>query len=340
MSSSSPNTGREVHLASRPVGEPVAGDFALVEVEVPAPGPGQVLVRNRWMSVDPYMRGRMRDVPSYVPPYAVGDVLTGGAVGEVVASRADGLAEGDLVLHGGGWREWWVGDADRATRLDVPAGVSPSAFLGVLGMTGLTAYAGLVEVAALRPGDAVFVAGASGAVGSVAGQLARLKGASRVVGSAGSPEKVRWLVDELGLDAAFDHHDGPALEQLRRVAPDGVDVCFDNVGGAQLEAALRVLRPHGRVALCGAISTYNDESGGDPVHGLGLAVGKRLTLRGFIVGDHEHLRPRFLEEVGGWLADGALRVRETVHEGIERAPEAFIGLFTGAGGGGKVLVRL
>jgi NADPH-dependent curcumin reductase CurA len=331
-------TGREIQLAARPRGEPALDDFRLVEVEVPDPAHGQVLVRNALMSVDPYMRGRMNDAKSYVPPFALGATLDGGALGEVVASAAPGLQPGDLVVHERGWREYAVLDARYARAID-PSLAPPSAFLGVLGMTGLTAYAGLLDVAGLRDGDVVFVSGAAGAVGSVAGQIAKLRGHT-VIGSAGSREKVALVRDELGFDAAFDYHDGPVGKQLRAAAPDGIDVYFDNVGGEHLEAAIGSLRRGGRVALCGAISSYNATEPPAGPRNMHLAIGKRLTLRGFIVGDHAALRPDFEREVGGWLRDGRLKARETIVEGgIEQAPQAFIDLLRGANTG-KMLVRL
>lgn len=247
---------REIHLASRPQGWPTADNFRLVETEVPTPGPGQLVVRNQLMSVDPYMRGRMDDVKSYVPPFALDAPLDGGALGEVVAGEADGIAPGDTVLHGLGWREYALVDARGARRVD-PDLAPVSAYLGVLGMTGLTAYAGLLDVAAMKPGETVFVSGAAGAVGSMVGQIAKLKGAGRVVGSAGSAAKVERL-RVLGFDAAFDYHDGPVRDSLRAAAPDGIDVYFDNVGGEHLEAAIGAMRLHGRAAICGMIAQYND----------------------------------------------------------------------------------
>jgi NADPH-dependent curcumin reductase CurA len=333
-----PRTGREIQLAARPHGEPSPTDFRLAEVEVPDPGPGEVLVRTTWMSVDPYMRGRMNDAKSYVPPFRLDAPLEGGAVGEVVASRSDALAEGDVVLHGLGWREWAVLPAAGARRVDT--GIAPAqAYLGVLGMPGMTAWVGLTDIAALSDADGtVFVSGAAGAVGGIAGQIARLRG-HRVVGSAGSAEKVAHLTGDLGFDAAFDYHDGPVAEALAQAAPEGIDVYFDNVGGEHLEAAIGALRPHGRAALCGAISQYNATEPPPAPRNLALAVGKRLTLRGFIVGDHAARRDAFAAEVGPWLADGRLHDRETVVEGLEQAPAAFIGLLRGQNTG-KMLVRL
>jgi NADPH-dependent curcumin reductase CurA len=331
-------TGREIHLASRPVGPATADNFRLVEVPVPEPRPGQVVVRNLVMSVDPYMRGRMNDVESYVPPFRLGEALDGGAVGEVVASASPDLAVGDVVLHGLGWREYALVDADRARTVD-PEAAPPSAYLGALGMVGLTAYVGLLDIAAMRPRDIVFVSGAAGAVGSIVGQIAKLRGSPRVIGSAGSAAKVEYLTRELGFDAAFNYRDGPVHEQLKAAAPDGIDVYFDNVGGQHLEAAISSLNTFGRAALCGAISGYNAEEAPPGPRNLWLAISKRLTLRGFIVSDHSDRLPDFLAEAGGWLREGRLRVDETVVEGIENAPEAFLGMLRGANVG-KMLVRL
>ncbi|WP_433343502.1 NADP-dependent oxidoreductase [Micromonospora sp. CA-111912] len=328
---------REIHLASRPQGWPTAENFRLVETEVPTPGPGQLVVRNQFMSVDPYMRGRMNDVKSYAPPFALDAPLDGGALGEVVAGEADGIAPGDTVLHGLGWREYALVDARGARKVD--PGLAPvSTYLGALGMTGLTAYAGLLDVAAMKPGETVFVSGAAGAVGSMVGQIAMLRGAGRVVGSAGSAAKVERL-KELGFDAAFDYHDGPVRDSLRAAAPDGIDVYFDNVGGDHLEAAIGAMRLHGRAAICGMIAQYNDSEPPAAPRNLALVIGKRLTLRGFLVSDHEHLRGQFVQEVAGWLREGKLSYDETVVDGITRAPEAFLGLLRGENLG-KMLVRL
>ncbi|MFL6077057.1 MAG: NADP-dependent oxidoreductase [Mycobacteriales bacterium] len=327
---------REYHLASRPVGWPTEDDFELVTIELPEPGDGEVLVRNDHLSVDPYMRGRMNDVKSYVPPYQIGEPMEGGAVGVVVASRAPELAEGDHVVHQLGWREYAHGPAKRFLKID-PELAPPPAYLGVLGTTGLTAYAGLVDVARLREGDTVFVSGAAGAVGSVAGQIAKLRGAARVVGSAGSPAKIEYLTGELGFDAAFNYKDGDVAARLAEVAPDGIDVYFDNVGGEQLEAAIRSMRLNGRIAMCGAIDQYNATSPAPGPRNLALFIGKRLTLRGFLVLDFGHLRPQFLTEVGGWLREGKLRADETIVEGFENMPSAFLGMLRGDNTG-KMLV--
>jgi NADPH-dependent curcumin reductase CurA len=332
-------TGREVRLASRPQDWPTEENFSVVEVEVPNPGPGQVLVRNLFMSVDPYMRGRMNDVKSYVPPFQLGAPLDGGAVGEVVESNSPDHQVGDVVLHGLGWREYAVVDAKQARVLDPKAAPSLSVYLGVLGMTGLTAYAGLLDVAEFKPGDTVFVSGAAGAVGNEVGQIAKLKGAKRVIGSAGSAEKVKHLIDDLGFDAAFNYKDGPVTEQLAAAAPEGIDVYFDNVGGDHLEAAIESFKVHGRAAICGAISAYNTTEPPAAPRNLATVVGKRLTLRGMLVGDHAARMPDFIAEVGGWVREGKLRYEETIVDGIENAPSAFIGMLRGDNTG-KMIVRL
>jgi NADPH-dependent curcumin reductase CurA len=328
---------REIQLAARPHGEPVPTDFRLVDVELPDPGPGEILVRNTYMSVDPYMRGRMNDVKSYVPPFQLDQPMDGGAVGEVVASDAEGFAPGDVVLHQLGWREHALLKADHARKVDA-GGLPESAFLGVLGMPGLTAYAGLLDVAELREGDVVFVSGAAGAVGSLAGQIAKLRG-NTVIGSAGSPEKVRHLLDDLGFDNAFNYKDGDVAGQLAEAAPKGIDVYFDNVGGDHLEAAIGVLRRDGRVAMCGAVSGYNNTEPEPGPANMMQAVGKRLTLRGFIVTDHGNRLRDLHEEVGPAVRDGRIQFRETVVEGLENAPQAFIDLLRGANIG-KMVVKL
>jgi NADPH-dependent curcumin reductase CurA len=329
-------TSHEIQLAARPVGWPTPDDFRLVEVELPDPGPGEVLVRNTFLSVDPYMRGRMNDVKSYVPPFALDAPMDGGAVGEVVASNDDGLSVGDTVLHGLGWREHAVLPAGSVRRVDVGA-VPASAYLGVLGMPGLTAYTGLTRIGEMKEGEAVLVSGAAGAVGSVAGQLARLMGAGKVVGTAGSAEKVAWLTDELGFDAAVNYKDGPVAELLRPLAP--FDVYFDNVGGDHLEAAMFHLNTYGRVAACGAIAQYNAESPVPGPRNMMMIVGKRLRLQGFIVSDHNDLAAEFHQRAGAWVADGSLKFRETVVDGLDHAVEAFLDLLRG-GNTGKMLVRL
>jgi NADPH-dependent curcumin reductase CurA len=326
---------REIRLARRPHGEPVPEDFELAEVDLPEPGEGRLLVRNVFMSVDPYMRGRMNDRKSYVPPFELGKALMGGAVGEVVA----GAGVGDLVVHQKGWRELALVPAERVKRAALPEGVPPSALLGALGMPGMTAWVGLTEIAPVAEGETVFVSAAAGAVGSVAGQLAKARGC-RVIGSAGGPEKVAYVRGELGFDAAFDHRSSDPRAALREAGPDGIDVYFDNVGGPQLEAAIGALRRRGRIALCGAVSQYNATELPPGPRNLGLLVGKRGLMRGFIVGDHAEREPEFLAEIGGLLASGRLKRPETVVEGgIEAAPQAFIDMLRGRHLG-KVVVKL
>jgi NADPH-dependent curcumin reductase CurA len=333
-----PRTTRIVTLAARPRGRPTPADFGLEEWAAGEPGPGQLLVRNTYMSVDPAMRGRMDPTEKhYTTNFSVGGPLDGSAIGRVIVSRADGFAVGDFVRHRLGWRDYAVVDAAAATVVD-PALAPLPTWLGVLGQTGFTAYAGLRRAGDIRPGDVVFVSAAAGAVGSAAGQLARLLGASRVIGSAGGAEKSRLLVDELGFDEGIDYRSGLA-EGLAAAAPDGIDLYFDNVGGDHLVAALYALRLHGRVALCGMISTMEDTSSAPGVQHLIQAVLKRLVLRGFIVRDHEDLRPEFEKQVANWLRTGELLSKQTVVDGLENAVDAFIGLLSGANVG-KMLVRL
>ncbi|WP_326827390.1 NADP-dependent oxidoreductase [Streptomyces sp. NBC_01751] len=329
---------REWHLLSRPEGWPKPEDFALVESEVKQPGEGQVLVRNEYLSVDPYMRGRMSAAKSYADPYELGKVMQGGAVGEVVTSSAEGIEAGDHLLHFGGWREYATIDAKQAVKVD-PKAAPLSTYLGVLGMPGLTAYAGLLRTASFKEGDSVFVSGAAGAVGSQVGQIAKLKGASRVIGSAGSDEKVKLLVEEYGFDAAFNYKSGPVSQQLREAAPDGIDVYFDNVGGDHLEAAIGSLNLGGRIAICGAISVYNATEPAPGPRNLARLIQTRGRIQGLLVGDHYDLQPQFVEEVGPWVASGALKYRETVVEGIENNLEAFLGVLRGDNIG-KMIVKL
>ncbi|GAA1992211.1 NADP-dependent oxidoreductase [Catenulispora subtropica] len=330
---------REWQLIARPVGQPRPTDFRLLRAEVADPGPGQILVRNTWLSVDPYMRGRMDDVPSYIPPFQLNEPMTGSAVG-VVTAVGDGAAVpvGAVVLHFAGWREYALLDASKVQVLDTTK-VSAQAFLGVLGTTGLTAYVGLTEIAPVKEGDVVFISGAAGAVGSIAGQIAKKLGASRVIGSAGGPQKVKRLIEDYGFDAGIDYREGDLVGQLKREAPNGVDVYFDNVGGDHLDAALVSMNLFGRIALCGAISAYNESAlPPGPPH-LPLAIGKSLTLRGFTIGHHMKTAPEYIGKAVGWLAEGSLRADETVVEGIENALDAFFGLMSGANTG-KMLVRL
>jgi hypothetical protein len=327
---------REIRLASRPKGIPSAANFTHAQTELKSLPDQQVLVRNLFMSVDPYMRGRMSDRKSYVPPFEIGKVLEGGAVGEVVESRAKEFKVGDAVVSNFGWREFFIAlpkDLHPVSRAIQPLSV----YLGTLGMTGMTAWAGL-NLVDVKAGDVIYISGAAGAVGNVAGQLAKIRGC-KVIGSAGSMEKVKFLREECGFDIAFDYKTGPVVEQLRVEAPDGIDVYFDNVGGEALEAALSTLRVHGRIIACGGISGYNEEKPRPGPTNLFNITTKRLTMRGMIVSDSLDRRGKFEKEVGGYLQSGKLKNKETVVEGLEQAEGAFIGLFTG-NNIGKMVVKL
>ena len=329
-------TSREICLASRPSGIPTTANFELVWTASEPLRDREVLVRNLYMSVDPYMRGRMNERKSYVPPFEIGRVLEGGAVGDVIESRAPEFKPGDVVTSNFGWREYFIASPEDVH--PVSRDIQPlSAYLGVLGMTGMTAWAGL-NLVDVKAGDVIFISGAAGAVGNVAGQLAKLR-ACRVVGSAGSADKIRFLLDECGFDAAFNYKTGPVLEQLNRAAPDGIDVYFDNVGGETLEAALSALRVHGRIIACGGISGYNAEKPAPGPSNLFNIIGKRLTMKGMIVSDWLHRRAEFEDEVGGYFKAGKLKNHETVEKGLDRAVGAFIGLFQGRNIG-KMVVEL
>lgn len=339
MSERMPTVAREVHLASRPHGRPSVSDFAIREVELRAPAGGEVSIRNEWLSVDPYMRGRMDASNSYVAPFEVGRRIDGRSVGTVLASRADGVPVGSLVLSQLGWCDYGTASGTETVVLDASQ-VSASAYLGVLGMTGFTAYVGLTQIAPVNMGDVVYVSAAAGAVGSVAGQIARQLGATRVIGSAGGPNKAASLTQQFGFDAGLDYRASSVQSSLEDLAPDGIDVYFDNVGGDHLHAALSVMRPHGRIALCGAISQYNLPPGQRaPADNLRLAIGKRLTLRGFIVGDHEDSYQDYLAQARRWLAEGTLKSSETVLEGLDNAPQALLNLLDGKNTG-KMLIHL
>jgi len=327
-------SSREVRLLARPTGPPVAGDFAVVTRPLPDPGPGEIVVRNHCFSVDPYMLGRLQESMVHMDPFELDAALDGAAVGEVVASRSADHREGDLVVHGLGWRDLALLDGGAARR--VPAGrFPPSAHLGVLGMPGMTAWYGLGVVGGFRPGAVVYVSAAAGAVGSTVGQLVRYRGGT-VIGSTGSPDKARWLRAELGFDHVLDHHDD-LVKGLEAAAPDGIDVYFDNVGGAGLDAALTALKPGGTVVACGMIA----HPLGEPValRNLSLIVGKRLSIRGFIVSDHYDLRPRFEQEMSDLLERGAVRVVETAMPGLDAGPAALTALLHG-GNRGKLVVTL
>jgi hypothetical protein len=335
--------GRAVYLISYPSGMPRAEDFELRAISAPPPGPGQVRLRTVWMSVDPYMRGRMRpDVKSYIPPFTLTDPLDGGAVSEVVDSNHPSFQPGDYVVaFQGGWKEYWMSNGDGLTKVD-PHLAPLSAYLGVLGMPGLTAWAGLTQIIEPNVGETVFVSGAAGAVGSLVCQLAKLKGA-RVVASAGSREKCDWLLKEAGVDIALnyrDYRDAAALTKaLAAAAPDGVHGYFENVGGMHLEAALNCIAQGARIALCGMISVYNNAEPEPGPPNLFYLIGRSAKMQGFIVSIYLHLAAQFAAEVAPLLAKGKIKFRESVYSGIEEAPHAFIGLFHGENFG-KAVVRL
>ena len=323
-------------LRSRPSGVPTADNFALIELDLPPLADGQVRLRNRWLSVDPYMRGRMNDVKSYTPPFQLGAPMEGGAIGEVVESRAADVTPGDLVQHMAGWRDEAVLPAAQTQKL--PATDAPAqAFLGQLGMPGMTAYFGLLEVGKAKPGDTVFVSAAAGAVGSTVVQIAKAKGMT-VIGSAGGADKCAW-VRELGADQVIDYKaDAPLVRALGQAAPDGVDVYFDNVGGEHLDAAIAHAKTGARLAICGMIEMYNT---GAPtaLRYLPRVIGARLVIQGFIVSDYMDRAGEFYREMGALAAAGQLRREETVVDGLEQTPTAFLGLFSGENRG-KMLVRL
>ncbi len=319
-------TSREIRLVSRPRGMPTEANFSMDRVELGPLQDQQVVVQNLFMSVDPYMRGRMNEGKSCVPPFEVGRPLDGRAVGEVIESRSRLFKPGDAVVSNFGWRECFIATAEELR--PVSRKIQPlSVYLGALGMTGMTAWAGL-KLVEVKAGDIVYVSGAAGAVGSIAGQLAKLQGC-RVIGSAGSEEKVKFLVEECGFDAAFDYRTGDVFNQLKAAAPEGIDVYFDNVGGESLEAALSALRVHGRILCCGSIAGYNDEQPRPGPSNLFNIIGKRLTLKGLLVRDWLDRQAEFDLEVGGYFLAGRLKHRETVVKGLDHAVEAFLGLFQG-----------
>ena len=326
---------RAWHLMSRPDGLPTDDNFALKDFALPRLEDGQVHVRNLWLSVDPYMRGRMNESKSYIPPFQIDAPMEGGAVGEVVESKAEGFKKGDLVVHMAGWRDEAVIPVTGVRKLP-DLGVEPQAFLSHLGMPGATAYFGLLDAAAAKEGDIVFVSAAAGAVGSVVVQIAKAKGMT-VIGSAGGKAKCDF-VRSLGADEAVDFTAGPVLNGLREAAPDGIDVYFDNVGGDHLDAAFARARLHARFALCGMIAGYNSR---EPMafRYIIRVIAMRITMRGFLYGDYVSRLDEFYRDMSEWVASGKVKPAETVFEGLERAPEAFLGLFKGANTG-KMLVKL
>ncbi|HEV2538676.1 MAG TPA: NADP-dependent oxidoreductase [Frateuria sp.] len=337
-----PHVNRQITLAARPVGAPSAADFALVERPVPEPGEGELLLRNRYLSLDPYMRGRMSDAESYAEPMAVGDVMIGATVARVEASRHPDWHEGDLVLAYGGWQDFALSDGRGLSRLD-PGMERPSLALGVLGMPGFTAYMGLLDIGQPRPGETVVVGAASGAVGSVVGQIARLKGC-RVVGIAGGNEKCGYVVDELGFDACADHHAEDLPQQLEAACRQGIDVYFESVGGAVFDAVLPLLNAKARIPLCGLIAQYNDTRLPPGPDRMGLLMRtlltKRIRMQGFIIFDDYGPRfGEFLAPMSEWVRQGKIKYREDLVEGLENAPQAFIGMLRGSNFG-KLVVRI
>jgi NADPH-dependent curcumin reductase CurA len=331
-------SGTQIVLRTRPVIRASLENFELVTMDVDEPEVGQVIVKNNWMSVDPYMRGRMDDTPSYIRPFELHVPLEGGAIGTVVASRAEGVSVGSTVSHFAGWRSHALLDATAVTVLDAPL-IDSQHYLGLLGTTGLSAYVATTEIAPVRQGDVVFVSAAAGAVGSIAGQLARMFGASRVVGSAGGPSKGRHLVDGLGFDAAIDYRAGDIPGQLAAAAPDGIDVYIDLVGGGHLDAAIGAMRVGGRIALVGAISAYQERKPLAMPADFYRAYTSRLMLRGMLINDHMHRFPEWIPIAVAGLADGNLSATNTIVDGLQNAPAAFLSLFAGANTG-KLLVRL
>jgi NADPH-dependent curcumin reductase CurA len=328
---------REIRLASRPSGEPTGANFAFATCEVGPPGDGELLVKNSMMSVEPYMRGRMNDTKSYVPPFVVGEPLSGAAIGTVLASRVPEIPAGATVLHDRGWRECAIVPAKSARIVDTTH-VPAETYLGALGGTGFTAWVGLRIIAEVKPGETIFVSGAAGAVGSMAVQLAKRWGL-HVIGSASSPEKARVVREEFGADAAFDYHDG-AYKQLRALAPDGIDVYYDNVGGEQLEAAISSTRNFARIVLCGAVSQYNAASPPPGPRNLGIAIQRRLRLQGFIVIDHLARFGEYVAEVAPLIASGEIKAPTTFVDGLDNAPAAFMQILQPNTNVGKAVVRI
>ena len=331
-------SSREVRLKQWPKGVPEGKDFEIVEVSIGKPGDGEVLVRNIFMSVDPYMRGRLRPGKSYVSSFEIGKVLSGGCIGQIDRSNNRSIEEGSLVLAGKGFRDYFVSDGSDLTVID-PGSLPPSAYLGILGMPGLTAYVGLLEIGKPEIGNTVYVSAAAGAVGSAVCQIAKIEGC-RVVGSAGSDDKVRWLLEEAGIDAAFNYKSFKNLSrELRRQSPAGIDVYFDNVGGHHLEAAIANMNDFGRVVVCGMISHYNDETPRPGPSNLFQIISKRIRIQGFIVSDHPLLAAPFETDMKTWIGDGRLKWEETIIDGLDHAIDALIGLFGGRNTG-KMVVRI
>lgn len=329
---------KEIQLISRPIGEPIKENFLVEEVEISHLPENEVLVKNLWMSVDPYMRGRMIDRKSYVPPFELGKTLEGGAIGVVIESKSSDFKEGDFVNSNFGWREYFTSKAKYLKRVNPDIGPL-QAYLGTLGMPGMTAYVGLLRIGELREGDKVLISAAAGAVGTVASQIAVAKGCD-VYGTAGSDDKCKFLESELGLTKAINYKTcGHLTKALHGACPEGIDVYFENVGGSHLEAALSVMNPNGRIALCGMIEQYNDTTPRPGPNNLMAAIAKSLKIQGFIVSNHSDLSEKFLSDMKLWIDAGKMQWKETIDEGIESAPDAFLKLFKGQNFG-KMLVRI
>ena len=329
---------KQIHMLSRPEGTPSQEHFAIVDVDLPAPAEGQVLVKNHYMSVDPYMRGRMRAQGVYAEPYALNKAMWGGAVGEIVESNAEGLKAGDTVLSGGAWQDKFVADGSTMSKLTPFDKDKLSLYLGTLGMPGMTAYVGLFRFGEPKAGETVFVSAASGAVGANVCQIAKRHGC-RVIGSVGSNAKAQWLLDECGVDEVINYKTcGDLTKALAEAAPDGVDVYFENVGGEHLQAAINVMNPYGRIAACGMISSYNQAQPIPGPNNLMLIVGKKIRINGFIVFDHNDMRAQFLADMESWVSEGQIKTKETIVEGLDNAVDAFLALFSGDNFG-KMIVK-
>jgi len=329
---------REIQLRSRPLGIPSESDFELAEVPVREPKKGEILVHNEYISVDPYMRGRMYERDSYIPAFQIGETISGGSIGKIIQSNSDQFQVGDYVLNSSGWREYFVSDGVGLTKVD-PSIAPVQSFLGALGMPGMTAYVGLLNIGNPKENETVYVSAAAGAVGSIVCQIAKIKGC-KVIGSAGSDQKVEWLLETVGVDGAFNYQKvANLLAELHQQCPNGIDIYFENVGGEHLEAVLANMNPFGRIPVCGMISQYNNTEPQPGPRNLGLVISKRLLLQGFIVSDHNDQLPQFQTDMVKWLREGQLKWDETIIEGIENTPSAFIGLFTGENLG-KMLVKV
>ncbi|MCW3067666.1 MAG: putative NADP-dependent oxidoreductase [Solirubrobacterales bacterium] len=330
---------RRLVLAERPTGMVEPSTVRVEEAEMPEPGPGEALARVRFLSIDPTIRTWMDDAPGYLPPIAIDDVVRSGGVAEVVRSNTDRYSPGDLLFGMTGWQDYVIADEGERAMQSLPAGISPTVALGLFGITGMTAYFGLTDVGRMKEGDVVVVSGAAGATGSTVGQIAKIKGAGKVIGIAGGPEKCGWIAEELGFDATIDYKGEDVAKRLREEAPEGIDLYFDNVGGEILDASLAQLAMRGRVVLCGAISSYNDRGAlSGPANYRSLII-RRGRMEGFIILDYVERFPEAQAEMAGWLASGQIKAAEHIVEGLERAPEALNMLFTG-GNTGKVIVQV